>query len=106
MMPKRVARLRQQAVENAMNILKMHPDFPAAQIKILRYTEELTSNLSIRGRTCNTDERLDYAVRLLDIRAEAYLRLIADLRSQEAYMKILDEFWRRAWGEYTGFPID
>ncbi len=106
MTPTRAARLRQRAVENAIGILKVHPDFPSAQVKILTCAEEVTSNLSAQGRAFFTDARMDYAVRLLDIRAEAYLSLITDLRSQEAYMTILDEFWRGAWREYTGFPID
>jgi hypothetical protein len=45
-------------------------------------------------------------LRQFDIRAAAYLELVENMESQEAFMIALDEFRRHAWLEHTGYPLE
>src|ERR1700686_5020974 len=97
-------RLRRTAVKNAIELLKAHPSFPAAQVQIHELTEALTRDLSGQEPAFGTDARMELALRIFDIRSNAYLGLVTDMKSQEAYMTILGEFARNAWEQYTGYP--
>jgi hypothetical protein len=49
---------------------------------------------------------LETVLRLIDIRAAAYVQLVTDMESQEAFMTVLNEFGRQAWLDLTGRPIE
>src|SRR5580700_10135526 len=103
---RRAARSRRQDLERAVNIQKRHPDFPAAQVRILERTKELQAGLTEGQIRWYTPDRMEAVLRLLDIRAAAYLQLVTDMESQEAFMTVLSELCRHAWLEFTGHPIE
>jgi len=48
-------------------------------------------------------ERLEYLMKVLDVRGAAYVKLVSDVITQEAFATILKEFALRAWEEeYIG----
>jgi hypothetical protein len=100
------ARLRGLAKENAINLLKAHSGFPAAQVQIHDQTNALTANLPGQNAPFLSEARIDLVVRIFDIRSSAYLGLVTDMKSQEAYMVILGEFARNAWHQYTGYAFE
>ena len=61
--------------------------------------------LSEQEKQLATQQRHGVVLQLLDIRAEAYLPLIDDIPSQEAYMTLLSSFADQAWEDFTGYPV-
>src|SRR5689334_19295408 len=101
---RRATRARQQAVNSAVEILKLNPRFPAAQVQILNETKEFTEGLTEGEKQWGTAARLGAVLRQLNIRAAAYLELVENMESQESFMTVLHGLEWQAWQEYTGFP--
>ena len=106
MTPHEAARLHEKKLEQAIEILKTNPDFPTAQVEVHDRHAELIRNLSREQSSCGTSERMELALEILRIQAEAYLKLVVDMESQEAYMTFVDEFGRGAFQMFTGFPLE
>jgi hypothetical protein len=102
---KRALRKKQGDVNAAMAVLERHPRFAAAQYRAITESSELTANLTEDERREGTPARLHAVLRLLDIRATAYLDLIDDLAAQKAYMMLLSAFADQAWQEFIGYPV-
>ncbi len=88
----------------ALEILKPHRDFPRIQLQIMEGTEEVAASAKDRlpKPELPSDDRLRYAIQLLDLRAANYVQLVSDLKSQEAFTKLLLSLRRAAWEEYRG----
>jgi hypothetical protein len=67
---------------------------------------ELVKNLLPDQSRFGTHERLDLALEILRIQAEEYLTLVEDMKSQEAFMVVLEEFGRKAFENFTGIPLE
>src|ERR1700680_1172230 len=93
-------RSRQTKLSIAMSLLKVHPSFPGAQVQIHEQTKALIGDRSLEELAPGTDARMELALGIFDIRSKAYLDLVADIKSQEAYMTILGEFARAVWEQY------
>src|ERR1017187_4051168 len=91
------ARVHHQNLKRALDVQKRHPGFPAAQVQILERTKEFEAGLTEEQTRWCTPARLETVLRLLDIRATAYLQLVMDMQSQEAFMVVLNELRRQAW---------
>jgi hypothetical protein len=98
-------RLRRTALNNAIELLKVNRSFPAAQVKIHEQTKAVMLNLSGQEPDFRTEARMELALGIFDIRSNAYLELVTDMNSQEAFMAILGEFARKAWEQYTGIHM-
>ena len=103
---KRAARLRQQALDRAIEILKVNPRFAAAQVRAYDRGAELAKNLSPQQPGYFIPARMDFVLKILNIQAEAYLSLVDDMKSQEAFMTLLEEFGHTAFANFTGFPLE
>src|ERR1700722_2034617 len=102
---RRAIRKKQDAANAAMAVLEQHPRFPAAQYRAITESSELTANLTEDEKQEGTPARLHAVLRLLDIRAMAYLDLVDDLDAQKAYMTLLSAFADQAWQEFIGYPV-
>jgi hypothetical protein len=100
---RRAIRARRAALDGAVSVLKKHPRFPAAQVQILARSKELMDGLTEQEKQWATSARIAVVLRQLDVRAEAYLDLVDDMKSQEAFMTVLNNLGIQAWGEYTGY---
>ena len=88
-----------------MNLLKAHPNFPRVQVQIHEQTNAAMGDLSGQEPAFGTDGQMELALRIFEIRSSAYLELVTEIKSQEAYMTILGEFARAAWEQYTGYAF-
>ena len=88
----------------ALNELKRHPDYPAIQLRAMNESESLFKSVGSQLPTpaLPSQERLDCAIRSMDIWAGAYAALIASLPDQEKYLKILNGLQFHAWKLYIG----
>jgi hypothetical protein len=94
---------RRKAVDNAFEVLKKLPDFPSVQVEVMEVARDIRkvapgwplTNLPL-------SKRLEYTLKMLDAACSAYLKLVSDIVSQEAYTIILNEFVRTAWEEFVG----
>jgi len=93
---------RSKQVAQATATLKKSPHFAAAQFRSMDEADKLIATIKLPEPALPSPERLDYALKLLDIRAGAILALVSDLSTQEAFTILLAEFMRRAWEEYAG----
>ena len=75
-------------VDMAVTFLKKRPGFAASQHQAMSRGRELIESLSEQEKKNLTPPRLGIALRLHDIRAEAYLPLVNDVASQEAYITV------------------
>ena len=102
---RRAIRARQLDVKMAVSLLKKKPGFAAAQHQAMSRGRALMEGLSEQEKQLATQQRHGVVLQLLDIRAEAYLPLIDDIPSQEAYMTLLSSFADQAWEDFTGYPV-
>jgi hypothetical protein len=97
---------RDEAAEDAIKIFESHHDFARVQVRMRERMEQATRNLPTDARTFGSKARLEHVLSLFDIRAEAFLELVSDIRSQNALMVVLESFGRVVWEEYTGWPLE
>jgi hypothetical protein len=100
------ARLRSQQVDRAFAQLQKRNGFPNAQMKVsdhdLAHSELILPEAKKRGST----ERLEHLMSFLEIRGEAYLELVTDLESHDAYATILNSYLHWIWLHFMGMPIE
>src|ERR1700693_4095538 len=88
----------------ALDDLKRHPDYPAIQLRAMEESEALFKSVGsqLPKPAFPSPERLDCAIRTMDIWAGAYTGLIANLRDQEKYLRVLGGLQMHAWKLYSG----
>ena len=92
------------AVSPAVRLFELDPHFPRIQVKMREQMEAATEDLPPGTRAFGTIARLEYVLRLFDIRAEAFLELVSNITTQNAFMVLLESFARVSWLEYIGSP--
>lgn len=100
----KVAARRDRAVGEAIRLFESHADFARAQVRMRERMEEAARDRPVESRAYGTKARLEYVLCLLDIRAEAFLELVSDIHTQNAFMTFLESLERTAWQEHTGYP--
>jgi excisionase family DNA binding protein len=82
---------RQQLVQLAIDILKEQDEqlFAAAQLELMAGIDRLNAIGAALPKVPGT-ERMEYALRGLSKRASAYLRLVKNLKTQEAYATVVN----------------
>ena len=88
-----------QRIEPAYSRLKQI-QFPLAHAQVGQQIRAVNTEF---GNTIpkGSEERLRYALKLLDARAEPYLTLVSDIESQEAYAVLVWHFAQITWSDYT-----
>jgi len=88
----------------ALNELKRHPDYPAIQLRAMEESESLFKSVGsqLPKPALPSQERLDCAIKSMDIWAGAYTGLITNLADQEKYLKVLAGLRLHAWKLYIG----
>lgn len=92
--------------DDAIKLLEMHPRFAELQVRMRYQMEELAKNSPAEARALGTKARMAYVLRIFDIRAEAFLPLVSDIQTQNAFVAVLAVAERIAWQEYTGAPVE
>ena len=101
---KRNSRLRQGSVRRAIGFFEHHPDYATVRVEIDDQINQLPQNT--RDPTRTNQERFALLLKRFDIRAEGFARLLSDVQSQNHFEALLDDWVRRTWFEYAGYPID
>src|ERR1700722_6851748 len=94
---RRAIRARRARVDQSVEILKADPAYAGVQFRTITRTQEMMDAFSPEERQLATKSRLDAVIRVLDVRSEEYLGLVKDIRSQEAFATVLNEFGHQAW---------
>jgi hypothetical protein len=97
---------KRKAVQDAIKVLKQNATlFASAQVEMMSGMDALNASYSPLPRA-QSKERMEYALRGFDVRAEAHLKLIFNLEQQEAFSTLLQFlFVDMAWADYTSLPM-
>lgn len=87
-------------LRRAIELLKSRAGFLDVQGEVMDRIRAVNAEVNNQIPTHDAP-RLEYALKLLNARAEPYLKLISDLPSQEAYAVMLREFGQITWGDYA-----
>jgi hypothetical protein len=94
---------RRKAIDTAFQTLKNLRDFPSVQVEVMEAGEDIRKAAPGWPLTnLPTSTRLEYALKMLRTRCSAYLKLVSDIVTQEAYTTMLHAFVRSAWEEFIG----
>jgi hypothetical protein len=99
-------RKRQEALLKAAALLELNPDFPGARIQAHDEEKIIEDNAAEEIKELGSGPRLEHFFKILDARGRAYLRLVTSLESQKAFAKIMEDFGRQGWFQFSGFPIE
>lgn len=88
----------------AIRLLESRPDFPRMQVQMRHRLEETQRNAPAEACAFGSRARLEYALRRFDVRAQAFLELVSDVETQNAFMTILDSCVQAAYLEHVGAP--
>jgi hypothetical protein len=106
----RAARMRHAAITSAIKYLKdKNPqNFAAAQVQAYDRGNAVSEGLSEAERRFGSPERLELALKILDVQAEAYLPLVEgnDMKSHECFAIFMNTCGEKAFENYAGFPLD
>ena len=94
---------RQRSVDEAVKLLESQPGFSGVQVWMRERMSEAEINRSAEAKSFGTRARADFALVFLDIRADAFLKLVSNIETQNAYMTMIGYFGDEAWREFTGF---
>lgn len=99
----RIRRLK-KAADAGATALEKHTDFPRLHLQAMEAQEALlkTEGPQLPSPPLPSPERLDIAIRILDIWASAYVQLVVDLADQKSFMAFLRGLERHAWETYRG----
>jgi hypothetical protein len=88
----------------AFKIIKTHPDFPRAQVELMDAVGKVNeATPSEKLPQMPSPERLEYAIKILNAQAAAYIKLVSDMRFQEAFDAVLLRVYvPLAWDTYSG----
>jgi hypothetical protein len=103
---RRVERARILRVREAIALLEKNPAYPSAIVQIGDKSKQLGDSISEEAKCFGSQARMEYLVKMFDISAQAFLRLVSDLETQKAFTALLDDCFRQAWERYIGYPFD
>jgi hypothetical protein len=95
---------RDSAIQAAGELFELDPDYPGVQVRMREQMQDAMQNAPIHARSFGAPARLEYVLNRLDIRAKAFLALVSDIRTQNAFKVLVELFWRMAIEEFCGFP--
>lgn len=101
-------RARHDRQNTAFELLKStNPlEFASAQVETHDRVKALIDlDPSVEQLPSKTDKRMDYLVKVFDIRAEGLLRLVVDPKTQEAFSVALEQLRDWIWGQWSELPL-
>jgi hypothetical protein len=91
-----------KAADAGRDALESHPDFPRVHLHAMEAQESLLNTLDLPSPAMPSPERLDAAIKILDVWAGAYVQLVTNLADQKSFMAFLRGLDRHAWEVYRG----
>jgi hypothetical protein len=96
----------QEALLKAAALLELNPDFPGARIQAHDEEKIIEDNATEEIKELGSGSRLEHFLKILNARGRAYLPLVTSLESQKAFAKIMEDFGRQGWFQFSGIPIE
>jgi len=96
---------KEERLTKAIALLERHPEYSSVQVQIHERLTALQEREPLEAIARDSEVRLERVLKAFDIRADAYLRLVADLEHQKSFRVMLDYFVEEAWFYYGGFPL-
>ncbi len=94
---------RERSLDAAVRLFESQPDFASVQVWMPDRMVEAEANRPTEAKSFGTKARADFALAFLNIRADAFLKLVSNAEIQNAYMTMVEYFGDEAWREFTGF---
>jgi hypothetical protein len=105
-MSPRAQRLKLQKLKKVFALLEQNVEFPNVRVRIYDRERELVETRSEEATKLHSESRMEYVLKFVNIRGEAYLQLVNDLKSQKAFEILMNDLVPWAWEQFSGFPID
>jgi hypothetical protein len=100
---KRLPRKLERIAGRALARFKQQPEFPAAHLAAIEAIEKLRENTVSKIPTPGPcPERLEFAIKCLDIWASSLIPFVRDMADHDALRAILNSYERHAWIIYCG----
>jgi hypothetical protein len=90
---------------SATSLLEQHPDFPNTNVEIYDAIIARDLDNKLKNSLEGSDESMEVVLEMVDIRAQAFLRLVTDISYQRAYVVLLTALALTAWQDFAGCPI-
>ncbi len=94
----------QKAAEEAVRLFESKPEFVRIALRMRQNLEEIDKQHPPEAGVFATEPRLKLVMERFEIRAKAFLELVSDLDTQNAFIAILRSISVGSFEEYTGFP--
>jgi hypothetical protein len=94
----------QKAAEEAVRLFESKPEFVRIALHVRQNLEEIDKQHPPEAGVFATEPRLKLVMERFEIRAKAFLELVSDLDTQNAFIAILRSISVGSFEEYTGFP--
>jgi len=93
-------------MSEAMKFFKAQPGYLRTIASMQADLEAMHRGATPQEQPYGSSSRIDYVIRCLDRRAQAFLELVSNVPGLEAYESVLGDIGHAAWEEYTGWPVD
>lgn len=103
---RQAALARQAAFDAAIKQIEGHPAYYSIQVELADKEDSILQKMPPDQAAYGTEERLALALALFEARCEMYLKIVTDREYHKAYSRCLEYFGRRAFKEYTGYPME
>jgi hypothetical protein len=86
----------------AIRLFESQHEFSRCQIWMRSRINAIELSLTSAATALGTTARLEFALGMLDVRAEAFLQLVTCIDIQNAYELVLSSIQREGWRDFTG----
>ena len=101
----RFYRARRARHSQAFEVLRASPNFPSVQIETHDRIEELLALDPSVEDDIRTEAKMDFYIKVFDIRAKALLRLVIDTKTHDAFTLALEELSDWVTEQWSGMKI-
>lgn len=92
--------------ERFLALAKNHPLTPSVLVEIHDRLKAGRFEKRLSKHSPQSPDRMKIALQALDVRANAFLKLVDNIDLQEFFITVLNEIARTAWQEFASFPIE
>ena len=96
----------EQELTDAIKLLGSQPGFARNQLWLREQMEKARMEGPAECNDFGTPARSELAFKWLDIRAEAFVRFVTSIHTQNAFITLLARARREAWRDFTGHYVE
>jgi hypothetical protein len=92
----------ERALEDAITLFESQPGFVDTQLWLRDQMEEAEREAPAESKDFGTPARAELALKCFEIRAEAFVRLVSTIETQNALIAVFYQIERAAWLDFLG----